>query len=333
MRSLSWSSPLRFIRRVTISNEYWWFFAVVVILVVGSFLSWHFWEQLRGTVESDSIIIRNITLVIAAPVALILTIWRSTVAGRQATTSEHSLLNERYQKGAEMLGNEVLSVRLAGIYALDRLARDYPEQYHLEIMKLFCAFARNPTSDENLVLIEIIESIEADPQEMPAPDMLQIYRSRRAREDVQAVLTAIGKRSEKSRSFENAKGFELDLCTADLRNVVLTDANLSGSNVLLIGALLSNALIFNTNLSNADMRGAILEDAIVSGACLWGTQLSGANLSGTKFYWTGLDPTKGLSQGRLNEARSDPSNPPSLKGVRDVITGDLLEWRGKSLSG
>ena len=59
-------------------------------------------------------------------------------------TAEQSLLNERYQRGAEMLGSDVLSVRLDGIYALDRLAAEQPASYHIQIMQLFCAFARRP---------------------------------------------------------------------------------------------------------------------------------------------------------------------------------------------
>ena len=90
-------------------------------------------------------------------IGLPLAIWRSTVAERQSATSQlqsetaqRGLLNERYQKGAEMLGSAVLAVRLGGIYALDRLAREHPEAYHLQIMNLLCAFVRNPTTVEYL---------------------------------------------------------------------------------------------------------------------------------------------------------------------------------------
>lgn len=47
-----------------------------------------------------------------------------------------------------MLGNDVFSVRLGGIYALRRLAEEHPEQYHIQAMQLLCAFVRNPTKDE-----------------------------------------------------------------------------------------------------------------------------------------------------------------------------------------
>ena len=68
--------------------------------------------------ETNSSTLRNVGLLFAGFVALLIAGWRSWVAGRQAKTAEQDLLNDCYQKGAEMLGNDVLSVRLGGIYAL-----------------------------------------------------------------------------------------------------------------------------------------------------------------------------------------------------------------------
>ena len=89
-----------------------------------------------SNLESWSTIIRNFGLVIAAGIALWFAKKRIAVSDRQAETAQRGLLNERYQKGAEMLGSKVLSVRLGGIYALHRLAEDEPEQYHVQIMRL-----------------------------------------------------------------------------------------------------------------------------------------------------------------------------------------------------
>ena len=88
-----------------------------------------------------------------------------------------------------MLGNDVLSVRLGGIYALQRLAEEYPEQYHIQIMQLFCAFARHPTEDQVLEsrriqgesippLREDVEAIMSRPIETPASGrVLHSYES------------------------------------------------------------------------------------------------------------------------------------------------------------
>ena len=44
-----------------------------------------------------------------------------------------------------------LSVRLAGIYSLEWLAKEDPEQYHIQIMQSFCSFATNPGESAALI--------------------------------------------------------------------------------------------------------------------------------------------------------------------------------------
>ena len=123
-----------------------WFFVVtwaLVVMVAFGLASVAFWDSLNAN-ESSSATIRNLALVVSVVVALPLAIWRSMVAARQAETAYRGLLNERYQKGSEMLGSNVLSVRLGGIYALRSLAEEHPEEYHVQIMRLFCVFVRHP---------------------------------------------------------------------------------------------------------------------------------------------------------------------------------------------
>ena len=179
-----------------------WPLTIVAVLVSGwlivqnwDWLSNDVWSWLgtepngEGRQETNSTTLRNIGLVVAGLIALPLAVWRSLVAQkqaeaalrqadtalRQAETAQQGLLNDRYQQGAEMLGNDVLSVRLGGIYALQRLAEEHPEQYHVQIMRLFCAFVRRPTEDQVLELRRI--------QGESIPPL---------REDVEAIMTAIG---------------------------------------------------------------------------------------------------------------------------------------------
>ena len=144
--------------RDLIRSVTFWFAVVAAILLVSGlvasvvFCDWleAFWDWLNDG-ESGSATIRNLGLVLAAIIALPLAIWRGIVADKQASaaqrqaetgleqtdTAQRSLLNERYQRGAEMLGSDVLSVRLGGIYALERLAKESPCEYHVQIMKAF----------------------------------------------------------------------------------------------------------------------------------------------------------------------------------------------------
>ena len=102
-----------------------------------------------------------------------------------------------------MLGNDVLSVRLGGIYALRRLAEEHPEQYHIQILNLLCAFARNPTKDET------------------------VYMEEKLREDVQAVLTSIGRRGNTGLTIERETDFNLDLHGANLSFAHFAGLNLA----------------------------------------------------------------------------------------------------------
>ena len=269
---------------------------------------------------------------------------QSITAQRQADTSQQSLLNERYERGAEMLGNDVLSVRLGGIYALQRLAWEHPDQYHIQIMRLFCSFARNPPGSEKRMVYQYAEN---EP-------------TRRLREDVQAVMNAIGARSEVGLGLEKAaEDFQLDLRDADLHGASLRRANLAG-------AVLIRVELGRTDLREADLSGSklgfanldltILVGAKLSGADLLGTNLSrtfiqhtdfsfadfqGANLSDALFAQdvhvtlSERDVSESylawLTQSQLDQARADPKEPPKLKGVLDAETGEPLVWRGRPL--
>ena len=53
--------------------------------------------------------------VVAAIVGLCLLWWRSRSANRQAETDSKRLIQERFQKGAELMGNLFMNVRWAGV--------------------------------------------------------------------------------------------------------------------------------------------------------------------------------------------------------------------------
>ena len=267
---------------------------VVVALAIGLLLSWVFWEELRGDEEPLSATVRNVGLVIGGVVAVLLALWRSRVAERQADTAQRGLLNERYQKGAEMLGSPTLSVRLGGIYALQSLAQEHPEQYHVQIMRLFCAFVRNPPTRK-----------DGESGQEAAEDLAPLIRT--LREDVQAVMGAIGARRKKHLILEGEARFTLDLHGSNL------------SDAMLIGANLFGAILMDTNLSGARLMGALLSDAL----------LNEANLSAAELSFDGQSPVSGLTQSQLDQARADENNPPDLDGVIDVETGEPLVWRGK----
>ena len=337
----SWRRLPTLIRRVASRGTFWWIIVIAAVLATGILLSRCYWEELRSNQESLSTTVRNVGFVIGGVVAILLTVWRSIVAARQADTAQQGLLNERYQKGAEMLGSDILSVRLGGIYALQRLAEDDPEQYHIQIMQLFCAFVRNPPE-----IKEGQDKRDAEDEPFHRPLLL--------REDVQDVMTAIGGRSKEGLDCEEeTNNFWLALYDADLGGVTLVDANLSGVNLSaaflihanlfkvdlsgahLVGANLSrmnaeqadfsSTKLAHANLSHAYLSRTDLSDAHIDNADLTDAALPGTNLSGAIFAFV----TRTLTQPQLDMAKADPDNPPKLNGAVDAETGEPLVWHGK----
>ena len=357
-----------------------WLRTSITLLIVGGVLTllrWDWfavsWDWLNGD-ESNSATIRNIGLVIAGLIALPLAIWRTRVADRQASAAQlqvgaaqqqvdmghQSLLNESYQQSAEMLGSNVLAVRMGGIYALQQLAHDHAGLYHLQIMNLFCAFVRRPPPDPEVGL--------------------GVPNAPRLRHDVQAIMDAIAARDKSRRALEQSAGFALDLRDSDLsgaqmdRDVFLDGRVLFASALIdqdlgpdrfrleFSGAQLARAQLDRANLQNARLNGANLSGASLTNANLSGARLVGANLSGrvrliganlsdavlvgadlssASFYYTTLSGTDfgadgddkswsvtGLTQAMLELAIADPNNPPKLGGVvLDTETGEPLVWR------
>ena len=316
-------------KRLVGLGGFWFAVSVAGILAAVTLFSFLFWDWLDGSASET---IRNVGLVAGGVIVMLLAFWRSKIAERQAEsarrqvdTTQQGFLNDRYQKGAEMLGSDALTVRLGGIYALQRLDNEHPEQYHIQIMKLFCAFVRRPTVDEYDNIGETAQpksARESDAEEKPC-----------IREDVQAAMEAIGYRSKKGITLEK-EAFEINLNGASLRYAKLNGVNLSGA--LFGDADLSHAE-FNpkfekANLSNAvfgpnaNLSGAKFICADLSGAGLAGTRLPKANLlgailSGVSFIGADLSKTE-LAEATLVGAHLEGAN---LSGATLYICNTRLD--------
>jgi hypothetical protein len=145
------------------------------------------------------------------------------------------------QLGADKNGRANVEVRLGGIYALDRIARDWPNDYW-PIMEVLTAYVRHNAPRAGVSPI--------DPAASGAPP------APRPRTDIQAVLTILGRPAPPER--------KLDLRETDLRGAEFWDAHLE-----------------NTDLWGADLEGAQLWGAHLDGAKLEQANLRGANLRGT----------------------------------------------------
>jgi uncharacterized protein YjbI with pentapeptide repeats len=189
---------------------------------------------------------------------------------RNFILSREGQVTDRYTKAIEQLGSDKLDVRIGGIYALERIARDSAKD-HPTVMEVLTAFIREHSREQWPVSA-------ADSPEL----------ERLTRPDVQAAVTVIGRRDVRRDILPiDLTGANLPSATltgARIRGALLTGADLTGARIrgaLLTGADLTGARIRGALLTGADLTDAYLIGADLSGADLSGTDLSGAHLGGT----------------------------------------------------
>ncbi|MEU3626784.1 pentapeptide repeat-containing protein [Amycolatopsis coloradensis] len=134
--------------------------SAVVLVAAATGVVWSLLEFAGGGTEVDKSRLDAIrtagTLVVGAggAAALLLAALRQRTAGlelaektRAASITEHDATERRvtelYTKAAEQLGAGKAPVRLAGLYALERLAQNHPDQRQT-IVNVFCAYLRMP---------------------------------------------------------------------------------------------------------------------------------------------------------------------------------------------
>ena len=139
---------------------------------------------------------------------------------------------------------------LGGIYALERLAQEHPEIYHIQIMQLFCAFVRHPPAREDEPTGDGKEPDGGEGKTQPA------------RADIYAVMKAVGTRSRVQINIERKEDYRMDFSGADLNKMFLYELNLSGA--VFTKANLSGASLIKINFSDAHFYG----EANLSGTCL-----------------------------------------------------------------
>ena len=202
-------------------------------------------------------------------------------------TTQEGQITDRFTKAITQLGDNNLAVRLGGIYALERIAKD-SESDHWSVMEVLTAFVRERTQGR-LAISQSWFSIFF-------PKDREIAKSPPT--DIQAILTILGRRT---RTYGNGERQPLNLSGAQLQGANLRETRLQKVNLReaqlqaadlreaqlqeadLVKAQLQGVNLFGTqfqgaNLGEARLQGAYLVKAQLQGVNLFGTQLQGADL-------------------------------------------------------
>ena len=218
------------------------------------------------------------------------------VTARSRARSRAGQLAGRYALALGQLGCEELDVRIGGIRALERVARDSPG-HHPAVMGMLADFIRE----------------RSGPPRPPGPGRQAPEPS--PRPDVQAAITALGRR----RTERDLR--PVDLAGADLTGADLTGADLTGA--VLAGAVLARADLLAARLARADLSGADLGGARLTGASLAGADLTGADLADADL--AGADLARAEFAGaELTGALWSPGGPVPAGWERHTGSGQLI---------
>lgn len=245
----------------------------------------------------------------------------------QTDADRQRRITESFSKAIEQLGSDKLEVRLGGIYSLERISKESPDDYWT-VMENLTAFVRERSRRNEA------ERTSQDFEQRVQRRAYSLWQKagrpdgrRRAEDfwaiavnleelgeppatDIAAVLTVVKRRSWQSRQREGPNDWHLDLSGAILKRANLMYAHLEHAN--LMSAHLEHANLTGAGLEEVTLTGAGRKEANLAGARLKGAYLMNAHLEGAVFINADLEGvdfryTIGLSELQLRYAYGSPA--------------------------
>jgi hypothetical protein len=312
------------------------------VLFGGWILDWYIAPQTSAQKKDLVQALGLITAGVAGAVGIIFT-WRGqrlTQKGLQDTlrTTREGQITDRFTRAIDQLGKvedgqKLFEIRVGGIYALERIARESEEDYYWPIMEILTAYVRQNAPWPPEVGQERTEDVTDEQRAMEGSGgKSETTEPAGPDPDIQAIMTILRRRK---RRYMHGEPEALDLHKSNLSGANLREANLSGANLKaanlrkadlrkadLRGASfwLRGAKFWKANLREARLNEADLREANLNEADLREADLSGANLSGARFSkadfrgadlrGADLSGARSLTQAQLDEQ--------GIKGDKDT---------------
>ncbi|MEP0924903.1 pentapeptide repeat-containing protein [Leptolyngbya sp. ST-U4] len=233
----------------------------------------------------------------------------SRIANRNVEIANAKQVTERFSKAIDQLGNEdQIQVRLGGVYSLERIAKDSPEDCWtiVEVLSSFIREYAAKRKDERFSL----EVKATDNQTLKKQEPIRLPT------DIQTAFTVMD-RIYKERTSDR----RIDLQGIDFSNTDLVGVNFTGANLIdakfcgadLNVAQFNRALLIKADFraanveiaffKDADLTGADFRSAIMDGAQLQGADLEGAQLQGAQLQGADLENAKCLTKEQLSQSK------------------------------
>jgi hypothetical protein len=192
----------------------------------------------------------------------------------------------RYSASVAQLADPVELVRIGGLYALERIARDSPKDREM-ISRVLASFLRQPPHEAGL----------SRPKDGSAPISPAVF----------VAAEVFGRVSQLQPLPEGLDLTHTYLVSADLRGAKLAGINLTG-------ATLRDASLHGADLARADLYDANLEHAFLVDADLRGATFFKANLRNAVWHGAHLEAARFFRKG-VNQASATGWNAPALNGA------------------
>ncbi len=286
--------------------------AIVVVLKWAP--EWLAQKGLRGNDKAEEI--GRVRTALLAMVAGLIAIVGAVLTALSYRLSRAGQITERFTRAIDQLGSEELDVRLGGIYALERIARDSKHD-HPQIVEVLTAYVREhsrsqepettnrsklrqqvegrfpilrdlrdarrniqQTQERQLGLRDFIHALATEGvQEKPVRggDFAARFGGMVPTRPATDVQAAMSVLGRRQHSYDRP-GASLDLAFADLRALRLPVRGAYLDGAVLVGAHLEGAILREARLAGADLSSAFLNDADFEKAHLEGAILIRAKL-------------------------------------------------------
>jgi Pentapeptide repeats (8 copies) len=196
---------------------------------------------------------------------------------QQIKISREGQITDRFTHAIDQLGNDNPVVRVGGIRALERIAKNSPTD-RATIAYVLGAFVRTQAPWS-------VGALKGPQHPTPTVDEQLPWLQHRA-VDVQTAMWVLGSRPAAP------EPVWLYLSRVDLRSAQLVDGRLADTQLQyanLAGARMRGVHMDRSDLRHADLRQADLQDGQLPGADLRGTYLQGANLQGANLQGARLE--------------------------------------------
>ena len=296
----AWENHIKRWGTIILSGETWRsaFKLLLVILALVLFIAifWRIFDGpganwidgwLKTAAKGETITILGIFLSAVLTIIGFLFTPKKARAAEETSKVQHDANEQQmFNDATAKLGNDSSSVRIGGIYALDKLAKLHLERSNQDdlasIVEILCAHLRETTQQKDY---------QENYEDKPSNEIQSLLK----------VLIELNQSNEEEQEDRQFNPVRLNLSGAylvgaNLESACLNRADLSGtdmreadlSQARLHKANLEKAKMQRASLWGAQMQKARLQAAEMQGADLYDTQMQGAYLQGARMQKAGL---------------------------------------------